>query len=79
MWRVRVWAPIVGGLYAIGYRRTEAEIDTMVMAGDNGDWTMLLSDRIERRQSYLSGKGKTPNDIFFSAFGKGQKIVSFRG
>ncbi len=57
---------IVGGFYSIGY--TAHEIDSMVRMQD---WTMLLSDRIDRNNLTFPQKENSERFIISLPFGKG--------
>lgn len=59
---------IVGGLYAIGYN--PAEIDSMV---SRQDWTMLLSDRVQRSSLSFPEKENSERYIVSLPFGKEKK------
>jgi NTE family protein len=59
---------IVGGLYAVGY--TASEIDSMV---NQQDWTMLLSDQVERSSQSFPEKENTERYILSLPFGKEKK------
>lgn len=65
---------IVGGLYAIGY--SPAEIDSMV---SRQDWTMLLSDRVERSNLSFPEKENSERYILSLPFGKNKKDRVFNG
>lgn len=65
---------IVGGLYAVGY--TPAEIDSIVKAQD---WTMLLSDRIERSSQSFPEKELSERYILSLPFGKEKKDRVIQG
>lgn len=59
---------IVGGLYAIGY--DAAEIDSMVR---RQDWTMLLSDRVQRSNLTFPEKENAERYVITLPFGKEKK------
>ncbi len=65
---------IVGGLYSIGY--TPAEIDSVVKTQD---WTMLLSDRIERSSQSFPEKELSERYILSLPFGKEKKDRVIKG
>lgn len=65
---------IVGGLYAIGYSPTE--IDSMI---SRQDWTMLLSDRVERSDLSFPEKENSERYILSLPFGKDKKDRAFSG
>lgn len=65
---------IVGGLYSIGY--TPSEIDSIVKAQD---WTMLLSDRIERSSQSFPEKELSERYILSLPFGKDKKDRVIKG
>lgn len=65
---------IVGGLYSIGY--APAEIDSIVKAQD---WTMLLSDRIERSSQSFPEKELSERYILSLPFGKDKKDRVIKG
>lgn len=65
---------IVGGLYSIGH--TPAEIDSIVKAQD---WTMLLSDRIERSSQSFPEKELSERYILSLPFGREKKDRVIKG
>jgi len=65
---------IVGGLYAVGY--SAAEIDSMVRLQD---WTMLLSDRVDRNNLTFPEKENAERYILSLPFGKNKKEKSIGG
>ncbi len=65
---------IVGGLYSIGYNA--AEIDSMVRIQD---WSMLLSDRIDRHNMTFPEKENAERYILSLPFGKNKREKSSGG
>lgn len=57
---------IVGGLYAIGY--SAAELDSLIMAQD---WTVVMSDRIPRRETFFEQRKYQDNYLVRIPFGSG--------
>jgi len=57
---------IVGGLYAIGY--SAAELDSLIMAQD---WSVMMSDRIPRRETYFEQRKYKDNYVIRIPFGGG--------
>lgn len=65
---------IVGGLYSIGY--SPSEIDSFVKSQD---WTMLLSDRIERSSQSFPEKELSERYVLSLPFGKDKKDRVIKG
>ena len=65
---------IVGGLYSIGY--TAAEIDSLM---GHQDWSMLLSDRVQRSNLTFPEKENSERYVFSLPFGRGKKQLAIQG